>query len=296
MNTSAPTWSVVVPTYQRPHALAVCLAALARLDPPAGGFEVLIVNDGGIEPDSRVRAMDIGNARAFRFLSQSNSGPAAARNHGARAAAGNTLAFTDDDCEPEPAWLLTLERGLDAQPDALAGGAVINAVTDSVFSEASQLLAGFVADWFDGAGGRGRFFTSNNIAVTRAGFHDAGGFAASFGTAAGEDREFCDRWSAQQRPSLSIPDAVVHHSHVLTLRSFLGQHLAYGRGARLFRRIRSSTGRPVRIDPGFYVASLRHAARGQSVGRGIVLAACTVAAHAAYLSGLALPAGHRGQT
>ncbi len=290
MSASDPTWSVVVPTYQRPLELAACLAALARLDPPAGGFEVVIVNDGGIEPAARVRAMDTGSAGAFRFLGQPNAGPAAARNRGARAAAGSRLAFTDDDCEPEPAWLRAFERALDAQPDALAGGVVINAVADSVFSEASQILAGFVAGWFDGVGGRERFFTSNNIAVERAAFHDAGGFATSFGTAAGEDREFCDRWSAQQRPSLAITDAVVRHAHALTLRSFLRQHFAYGRGARLFRRVRRSTGRPVRIDPGFYIASLRHAARGRPVGHGAALAACTLVAHAAYLIGLALPA------
>ncbi len=248
-----------------------------------------MVNDGGVEPAEAARGVEQGSATAIRFLTQPNAGPASARNQGARAALGSLLAFTDDDCQPESGWLQAFERGLAAQPGALAGGVVTNAVTGSMFSEASQLLASFVAEWFDGATDRGRFFTTNNIAVARADFDDAGGFATSFGTAAGEDREFCDRWSAQRRPSLVVADAVVHHFHALTLGSFLRQHFAYGRGARRFRSIRSDVGRPVRIDPGFYVASVRYAASGQPVGRGAMLAACIVLAHAAYVMGLVLP-------
>jgi hypothetical protein len=42
----------------------------------------------------------------------------------------------------------------------------------------------------------------------------------------------------------------------------------------------------VRIEPAFYLASLRHAALGSSPVRGLALAVCTVVAHAAYLIGL----------
>jgi glycosyltransferase involved in cell wall biosynthesis len=274
---SGPAWSVIVPTRNRPQRLALCLAALARLSPPPGGYEIIIVNDGGISPGGAA-------GETVRFIEQRHAGPAAARNHGAHAARGRWLAFTDDDCEPAPDWLLAFDRSLSLQPEALAGGTVAN-VVDSVFSEASQRLAGFVAAWFDGAG-RERFFTSNNIASARATFLEAGGFDTGFGTAAGEDREFCDRWSAQGRPSILVADAYVRHAHALSLRGFVRQHFAYGRAAAIFRARRSDAGRPVRIEPGFYVASLRHAARAGSPLRASTLAACTLAAHAAYGAGL----------
>ena len=38
-------------------------------------------------------------------LSQTNAGPAAARNPGARAAAGDILLFTDADCVPASDWV-----------------------------------------------------------------------------------------------------------------------------------------------------------------------------------------------
>ena len=278
-----PAWSVVVPTYNRPRQLARCLAALADLHPPGGGFEVIVVNDGGIDVRHIVAASSVTN---IRFLSQANAGPGAARNHGARAALGSWLAFTDDDCEPDRDWLRAFERSLLPSPGALVGGTVVNSLVDNVYAETSQQLAGFVERWFDGTA-KERFFTSNNLAAARTAYLEVGGFDESFGISAGEDREFCDRWFAQGRLSITAPDARVRHSHMLTLRSFLRQHFAYGCGAAAFRRVRRSAGRAVRIDPEFYIASLRHAAGVKPATRGIALAAFTLAAHAAYATGLA---------
>lgn len=280
-----PTWSVVVPTYNRPRQLANCLVALSRVTPPAGGFEVVIVNDGGDQEADEVNLSAANAEITVRYVTQTHSGPGVARNAGARMAVGTWLAFTDDDCQPSSGWLQAFERAIAVSPDALAGGVVRNAVTDSIFSEASQLLAGFVSSWFDGAA-RERFFTSNNIALARVAFLDAGGFDSRFGTNGGEDREFCDRWTAQGRESVQVADAIVDHLHALSLRSFLRQHHGYGRGAKQFRRGRRAAGRPTRIDPGFYLASLRHALGTRPIARGVALAGCTVLAHTAYAVGL----------
>lgn len=283
---TTPAWSVIVPTYNRPHQLARCVDALSRVEPPAGGFEVIVVDDGSSQGVDDVRRAATGTAPAVRYAAQAHAGPGAARNTGARLAVGTWLAFTDDDCEPSSGWLLAFERAIVAHPHALAGGVVRNAVPDSMFSEASQQLAGFVAGWFDGTA-RERFFTSNNIALARAAFLDAGGFDEAFGASAGEDREFCDRWTAQGRDSMQVADAIVDHNHALSLRSFLRQHHGYGRAAQRFRQGRRAAGRPIRIDPSFYLASLRDAVKARPVARGVALAGCTVLAHAAYVAGLA---------
>jgi glycosyltransferase involved in cell wall biosynthesis len=283
---TTPDWSVVIPTRDRPKSLALCIAALLRLEPPTGGFEIVVVNDGGVEPPSALRSLAESGGVVIHFLTQSNTGPAGARNLGARVAKGRLLAFTDDDCQPDPGWLRALDRALAAHPAALAGGCVVNALDTNVLSETSQRLANFVARWFDGSGGE-RFFTSNNLAVSRCAFLEFGGFEPSLRAAAAEDREFCDRWSAESRPSIGVEEAVVRHSHALSVAGFLRQHYGYGRGARQFRRLRSRAGRRVRIEPAFYSASLRHAALGSPPGRGLALAVCTMVAHGAYLTGLA---------
>lgn len=284
---NGPAWSVIVPTYNRPERLADCVRGLAALRPPDGGFEIIIVNDGGVAPPPAVHAAAVaGNALYAHFLTRPNGGPAGARNDGAARARGRRLAFTDDDCVPDSDWLLALDAALDRAPDALVGGAVLNALTDNVYSEASQVLAEYVMEYFDGEG-RERFFTSNNIALARDAFHDVGGFDGSFGLSAGEDREFCDRWHAAGRRSLRVPGAVIRHAHALDLRSYLRQHFAYGAGALSFRAVREDAGRPVGIDPGFYTGSLRHAWRGRPLLRGAAMAAWTAVAHAAYMTGLA---------
>ncbi len=40
-------FSVVVPSFERPRRLAMCLEALAHLQYPRDGFEVIVVDDGG---------------------------------------------------------------------------------------------------------------------------------------------------------------------------------------------------------------------------------------------------------
>ena len=279
-----PRFTVIVPTFDRPEPLAACVRALRALERPGGALEIVIVNDGGRPPSAEV--MRAGEAGLdIRVVEQRNAGPASARNAGAAAARGEWLAFTDDDCLPEPGWLSAFDAALRATPDALAGGRTVNALPDSVFADTSQRLADFVSSYFDG-GATGRFFTSNNIAVSRAAFLAAGGFDASFPFSAGEDRELCDRWSAQGRPSLTVPGAVVRHAHRLTARRFLRQHFTYGRGAVAFRRVRADSGRPVRIDPSFYARSMSYALRGGGIGRGTVRAMLTALAHAAYATGL----------
>ena len=279
-------FSVVVPTYNRPTQLAACVDALRRVERPGGALEIVVVNDGGVPLPTELSAPT--GARdggwELRVIEQANAGPAAARNAGANAARGALLAFTDDDCLPERQWLTAFDSALHAEPAALAGGRTINAIP-SVFAETSQLLADFVAAYFDG-GARGRFFTSNNMAVSREHFLAAGGFDASFPFSAGEDRELGDRWSAQGRPSVAVPDAIVQHAHALSAPRFARQHFTYGRGAAAFRQVRAGAGRPVRVDPGFYARSLAYPfSRGASV-RAPLIASLILVAHAAYAAGL----------
>lgn len=279
-------FSVVVPTYERPAQLAACVAALRQVERPGGLLEIVIVNDGGTDPAAEVTAVDPDDSSLHvRVVTQRNAGPASARNAGAEVARGAWLAFTDDDCLPDRKWLTAFDAALRASPDALVGGLSVNAMTGNLFADTSQRLADFVAAYFVG-GTAGRFFTSNNIAVARDAFLAAGGFDSRFPFSAGEDRELGDRWSAQGRPSVAVPEAIVRHAHRLSARGFLRQHFTYGRGAVAFRRVRAESGRPVRVDPAFYARSLAYALRGEPRGRGIVRAAFTAVAHGAYAAGL----------
>ena len=228
--------TVIVPTYQRPDRLAACLDALGgQVLPPGKTFEVVVVDDGSAPPVPEEACAPRGHAGAVRLLRQANAGPAAARNRGAAAARGGLLAFTDDDCRPEPGWLAALLAASEGAPDALLGGRTTNGEA-GLFSAASQDLIGYLADE------DGQYFASNNIACRREAFAALGGFADGFPLAGGEDRDLGLRWGHSGRPLLPVPDAVVSHHHALTARGFWRQHANYGRGARHMRALGQAGG------------------------------------------------------
>jgi GT2 family glycosyltransferase len=290
-----PVFSVVVPTYLRPAHLARCLQALADLDYPKGAYEIIIVDDAA-SPDTAALVQQVAqrHAVATSYLSQRRSGPARARNAGARAAAGQYLAFTDDDCQPAPGWLRAFQQVLDADPAALVGGRTINAVTGSVCSIASQLLIDYLYDYYRADATGARFFTTNNVAIRADRFHTLGGFDEGFPLAAAEDREFCERAQHHGATFAYAEAAVIHHWHQLTVRGFVRQHFNYGRGADFLHRSRArhsaeagATARPKLERPRFYLRLVGYPLTRVPGWRGVSLAGLLGLSQAAYATGFA---------
>lgn len=157
-------FSVIIPTFNRPARLADCLRALAEQDYPVDRFEVIVVDDGSETPVDPLilHYRDSIHITAARIA---NSGPAAARNHGARMARGRFLAFTDDDCIPSAGWLSALMTALRSSPEALVGGGIRNALAENPFSVASQLILDFIHNYNQKHPESLRFFPSDNMAL-----------------------------------------------------------------------------------------------------------------------------------
>jgi glycosyltransferase involved in cell wall biosynthesis len=236
---SYPFFSIIVPTYRRPQRLRACLAALQHLDYPHECFEVIVVDDGGQVPLEAAVA-SCGERFNVTLIKQPHAGPAAARNTGAARAKGQFLAFTDDDCEPATDWLRALAIRFATAPDHAVGGRTLNTLASNPYATASQLIVDFVYAYYNADPSRARFFASNNLAVPADRFHALGGFDASFRTS--EDRDLCDRWLHRGYRMTYAPEVIVSHAHVLTLRTFWGQHFNYGRGAFRFHRARVRRG------------------------------------------------------
>ncbi len=234
--------------------------ALASQSMPLDAFEVLVVNDGGMNDLAAAAACAQARGVQVRIVDVPHGGPATARNRGAAAALGELLVFTDDDCVPEPGWLAAFAAASNDAPNALLGGPVFNLLPHRAGSEASQVLVEFLhqhynRDWRDA-----RFFTSNNIAARRDVFLGHGGFDATFVLSAGEDRDLCARWRERGGHLVYVPEARVGHAHDLTLAKFCTQHYRYGKGAATYwqaRRRVSGAGLTVE-PPGFYWSLLRY--------------------------------------
>ena len=259
MQANLPFFSIIVPTNARPMPLSACLEALANLTYPHDRFEVIVVDDGSATPpDPLVSSFQ--SRCNVRLLRQSHAGPGAARNTGAQHAKGQYLAFTDDDCAPRPEWLTALSAQFARCPDHAIGGRTMNGCEDNLYSTASQVLVDYLYEYYIGQAKDGRFFTSNNLAVSRAQFQAIGGFDPRFPRAAAEDRDFCDRWLSYGFHMTYEPDARVRHSHVLTLSRFSRQHFNYGCGAFSYHQARAlRCNRIVTPEPlSFYVNLMRY--------------------------------------
>lgn len=280
--TSLPTFSVIIPTYRRPERLAVCLQSLAALDYPRDRFEVIVVDDGSGEPVATPSL-----PLELTVHTQPHAGPATARNLGAARAGGDYVAFTDDDCVAEAGWLRGLAARVAEAPNHAIGGRTLNALPENPYSSATQLLLDFLHEW-SVRSGSGIFFASNNLAVPAELFRARGGFDTGFPLAAGEDREFCDRWARLGGRLSYAPDAVIRHGHHLTLRRYWRQHMNYGRGALRFHRLRAQaaggrkTGTPLSFYASLVSYPLTHATGVRRVSLSALLALAQLATATGY--------------
>lgn len=252
-------FSIVIPTYNRPDRLKKCLQSITQLNYPRDRFEVIVVDDGSKTPMDAV-VSPFREVLNVTFIRQLNAGPADARNRGAAQAKGQFLVFTDDDCIPETNWLKNLDTHFATTPDSLIGGKTLNALSDNLYSTASQILIDYLYSYYNQDSYSSNFFASNNFAMPVDRFHALGGFDTSFPLAAGEDREFCDRWLSQGYTMLYASDVQIYHAHHLTLPKFWRQHFNYGRGAFCFHRTRAQRAHNrIKVEPfSFYIKLLTY--------------------------------------
>ena len=237
MKHNSPFISIIIPTYNRPNQLTLCLNAIAGIEYPDNKFEVIVVDDGS-SVDLKPVVEPFYDRLPVTLIRQDNSGPAKARNLGASHAKGDYLAFTDDDCCPAPDWLEILAKQFELTPDHMIGGQTLNSLPENVFSQASHELICYLYNYYNSYLKESSFFTSNHMAMSAEGFHKIYGFDVTFPFAGGEDRELCDRWLYHGYKMIYVAEAVVYHSHAMILKQFWRQHFNYGRGAFHFHQIR----------------------------------------------------------
>src|SRR2546426_6759468 len=183
-----PIFSLIIPTYQRPEPLSLCLQTLTQLDYPRDHFEVIVVDDGSETPMDHVVTPFLDKLTVI-LVRQINAGPATARNTGVARAQGQLLAFTDDDCAPAPNWLHTLAARFAETPADAIAGRTLNALPHNPYATASQLLVSFLFAYHNADPNQARFATTSNLALPTATFRALKGFDPTFPVPGGEDYE-----------------------------------------------------------------------------------------------------------
>jgi glycosyltransferase involved in cell wall biosynthesis len=195
--------SVIVPARDAAATLGATLRALQAQDLDAR-FEVLVVDDGSRDATAQI-AQDAQAAGApVRLLRMEHSaGAGSVRNHGAAAARGAVLAFTDADCMPAPGWLRAGLR-------ALEGG---DLVQGAVRPDPAAAMGPYDRS-LSVTGERG-FYESANLFVRRELFERVGGFEDVIGRARrpqGEDALFGWRVRRAGGRTAFCEQALVHHA------------------------------------------------------------------------------------
>lgn len=165
--------AVIIPAKDRRDLLRRALEALDAQT--FRDFEVLVIDDGSTDGADVEAATSTVADRPVRLLRNEGHGAVAGRLTGVRASSSPILAFTDSDCEPDPAWLATAVEHLRGDAHLAYGRTMPTRPVGPLERSVNE------AD--------GGLFPTCNLAVRRATYEAVGGF----------DGAASDRWGF--RPS-----------------------------------------------------------------------------------------------
>lgn len=210
--------SIIIPAYNAEKTLGTCLRACLSQD--YSDLEVFVIDDGSTDGT----ATSARSVEGVTVHSQTNRGPAAARNAGARLATGDVLLYTDADCIPRADWVSCLVKTFDEGVVAVGG-------TYDIANPSSRLARVVQAE----IAGRHLklqrevdFLGSFNVAYLRGPFEAVGGFDETYRQASGEDNDLAYRLHELSGKLLYNPNAVVAHYHPERLLLYLRTQARHG--------------------------------------------------------------------
>lgn len=196
--------SVVIPVFNDPLRLGLCLDALEQQTLPRERMEVIVV-DNGSEPPLQLLP------RPYRLtlLRCLEPGSYAARNLALHHSTAEVVAFTDADCQPQPQWLAEGLASLERLGVQLLAGAVIVEPSCADRPTAADLVEQTFAFRQDLYVARGAYGATANLFVRREVVNHLNGFDQR--RKSGADRDFGERARLAGYLIAYACEAVVRH-------------------------------------------------------------------------------------
>ena len=232
-----PTFSIVIPTYNRAEVLERTIRQLDAQDYPADRFEMIAVDNSTDATPLIVERLARSSRSTIRLIRVPHRLPAVKRNVGLRAATGAIVLFLNDDVWARPQLLSEHARVHAAHDGELV--AVLGHVEQSPEMPSTPFLDFYrpfayheIAAYADRPVAA-RYFWSMNLSLPRAEmiarnlvFHE------DWAEIGHEDVELGHRWAKAGGLVIYNPGASVEHYHPHTLESACSVQESIGRGLR----------------------------------------------------------------
>jgi glycosyltransferase involved in cell wall biosynthesis len=239
---SVPSFSVILPTYNRVDVVESTLRHLACQDYPADRFEVIVVDNSSDGTPEMVESVARETDRDIRVIRDAPRLPAIKRNLGLRSARSDLVLFLNDDVWARADLLREHARihlkhvgervavvGCVEQSSQMPRSAFLEAYRPFAYHEIVD-RADAPVDW--------RYFWSMNLSLPRQEMLERNlVFHEDWAQIGHEDVELGYRWTRAGRRVIYNPKAWVEHYHPHTLDSACRLQESIGAGLRDLERL-----------------------------------------------------------
>ncbi|MDI6400399.1 glycosyltransferase [Balneolaceae bacterium ANBcel3] len=257
-------YSIIIPVYNRPDELQELLNSLQqeilqnekKYKEQSPFAEIIIVDDGS-QTASDAICKKFESTLKLKYIYQENTGPAGARNTGAKKASGEWLLFFDSDCILPEGYFQAVEQNIKDTEAGLWGGPDKAAVS---FSPIQKAIDYSMTSFLTTGGIRGKkksmdtyYPRTFNLGVRRSAFDEVGGFS---NLRFGEDLDFSMRILKKGYQSLLIEEAYVYHKRRNTYKTFFKQVYNSGMARVVLNKLHPGTLKTVHLLPTLFTVFL----------------------------------------
>ncbi len=216
-----PKISVIIPAYNSEKTILQTIEAIKKQEGLAEKPEIIVVDDGSKDNTFNL----LKGTDGIIAITQKNSGPATARNNGAKTATGSILVFTDSDTVPNKDWLQKLTKPFNDSDLMASTGTYSIENKDSKLALLIQTEIEYKHSKYKDFIAFGGTY---NLAIRKEIFDRIGGFNEEYKSASGEDVDICYKILKQGYKIRFIKDAVVGHYHPENPLKYLKTQFKHG--------------------------------------------------------------------
>ena len=190
-------FSVVIPTYERPDDLRICLNSLCEeIQQGSPTYEIIVTDDSKSDKSRRMVEAEFPDVS---WCKGKQNGPAGNRNAGVDRTKGQWIVFLDDDC-------IAQEGYLKAYAKAIRANLGTQVFEGRIIADRPRIT------WAEGCpeNSSGGMLWTSNLCIEKSLFFEIGKFDERFKVAY-EDVEFAYRLKKQNIKTLFVSDAAVCH-------------------------------------------------------------------------------------